>query len=123
MKSASREEQLTLLEMLSTHAIRILSHDAGASRRKNSSKPSSLRAAAMASRMAQNVDSDSSSGGSPIALDEYTARGARFLWPCRMCTVKTPGQFPKAGILYAPGPRVKRKPEGEVRVSSMVYMP
>lgn len=59
----------------SMQAIRIRSAVAGLSRRKCPEILEDVRALKMASLMAKNADAPKNSGGSPIALDEYTALG------------------------------------------------
>ena len=72
----------------------------------------SFLAASIAFLMAKNTDDARKSGGSPTALDEYTARG--FDEPLSRLTLNSDGISPNPGILYAPGPFVKRRPvEGE----------
>lgn len=59
----------------SMQAIRIRSGVAGLSNGNQSSRPTSARAAMMASLMAKNTAEARKKGGSPTALDEWMALG------------------------------------------------
>ena len=56
-----------------------------------------------------------------LTLEEYTALGLDA--PFSRETLNSMGMSPKAGILYAPGPRVNRKPSGEYFCCSSTNSP
>jgi hypothetical protein len=58
--------------------------------------------------IAKKAEAARKKGGSPMALEEWTATG--LVASFRSVTRKSRGTSLKAGILYAPGPRVKRLP-------------
>lgn len=86
------------------HAIRILSDVAGWFRQKYSSKPLDARDAAIALRIAKKTDILVTNGGSPIPLEECTAR---ILDLSINSTRKSRGTSLNEGILYVPKYKIK----------------
>mmetsp|Transcript_15292 Transcript_15292/g.35184 ORF Transcript_15292/g.35184 Transcript_15292/m.35184 type:complete len:216 (+) Transcript_15292:365-1012(+) len=118
LKASAEEPPIALTANRSVHAIRMRSDVAGECSEKwplSSPVPlgwgiCSARAAATASRIAKKTAEPRKKGGSPTALDEWTAKG--LATPVIKLTLKTRGVSLNEGILYAPGPCVSSRPAG-----------